>query len=183
VLELALHVLDTMRNSVEAGADRLELSILEDLEKDRMVIELKDNGQGMTPELVARVLDPFVTTRKTRHVGLGLPLLAAATRRCEGDLQLQSEPGRGTKLTASFRHSHWDRAPLGDMPSALLAILLSQRPVDVVYSHRVGSGEFCFDSSEVRRELGEIPLSSSRVRAWILETLQQGERSLEDFRA
>jgi hypothetical protein len=183
VLELALHVLDAMQNSVEAGADRLELSILEDLDKDQMVIELKDNGQGMAPELVSKVLDPFVTTRKTRHVGLGLPLFAAAARRCQGDLQLQSKPGKGTQLTAMFRLSHWDRAPLGDMPSALLAILLAQRPVNVVYTHRVGSREFRFDTSEVRRELGEIPWSVPPVRTWVLETLREGERCLRDFKA
>ena len=180
MLELALHVLDAMQNSVEAGADRLELSIQEDLENDRMVIELKDNGQGMAPELAQRVLDPFVTTRKTRHVGLGLPLFATAARRCDGDLQIQSEPGKGTQVTALFRHSHWDRPPLGDVPSALLAILLAQRPVDVVYTHRVGNREFCFDSSEVRQELGDIPLSSMRVRSWILETLYEGEKSLRE---
>lgn len=183
MLELALHVLDAMQNSVEAGADRLELSIHEDLENDRMVIELKDNGQGMAPELAQRVLDPFVTTRKTRHVGLGLPLFATAARRCDGDLQIQSEPGKGTQVTALFRHSHWDRAPLGDIPSTLLAVLLAQRPVNVVYTHRMGNREFRFDSSEVRRELGDIPLSSTRVRGWILETLREGERSLRNSRA
>ena len=180
MLELALHVLDAMQNSIEAGADRLELVILEDPVKDHLKIELKDNGQGMAAELVKRVLDPFVTTRKTRHVGLGLPLFAAAARRCDGDLQIQSEPGKGTRISAVFRYSHWDRAPLGDMPSALLAILLAQRPVDVHYRHRVGSRKFCFDSSEIRRELGDLPLSLPPVRTWVLKTLQEGEHSLRD---
>jgi hypothetical protein len=180
VLELALHLLDAMQNSVEAGADRLELSIHEDLENDRMVIELKDNGQGMVPELAQKVLDPFVTTRKTRHVGLGLPLFATAARRCDGDFQVRSAPGKGTQLTAVFRYNHWDRAPLGDMPSALLAILLAERPVDVLYTHRVGSRQFCFDSSEIRQELGDLPLSLPPVRTWMLKALQEGERGLRN---
>lgn len=180
MLELALHVLDAMQNSVEAGADRLELSIQEDLENDQMVIELKDNGQGMARDLAEKVLDPFVTTRKTRHVGLGLPLFATAARRCDGDFQVRSAPGKGTQLTAVFRYDHWDRAPLGDMPSALLAILLAQRPVNVLYTHRVGSREFQFDSSEVRRELGDLPLSLPPVRTWVLKALQEGERGLRD---
>jgi anti-sigma regulatory factor (Ser/Thr protein kinase) len=182
-LELALHVLDAMRNSVDAGADRLELSIQEDQEHDQMVIQLNDNGKGMAPELVEKVLDPFVTTRKTRHVGLGLPLFAAAARRCEGDFHIRSTPGKGTQLTAVFRYSHWDRAPLGDMPSAMLAILLAERPVNLVYTHRVGSRQFCFDSSELRQELGDLPLSLPPVRSWILKTLQEGERDLGDSRA
>jgi anti-sigma regulatory factor (Ser/Thr protein kinase) len=180
VLELALHVLDAMRNSVDAGADRLELSILEDREQDRMMIELTDNGQGMARELAEKVLDPFVTTRKTRHVGLGLPLFAAAAHRCDGDFQVRSAPGEGTRLTAVFRYNHWDRAPLGDMPSSLLAILLAERPVDVLYTHRVGSRQFCFDSSEIRQELGDLPLSLPSVRTWMLKALQEGERGLRD---
>ena len=175
-----MHVLDAMQNSVDAGASRLELSIHEDREQDRMVIQLNDNGKGMPRELAEKVLDPFVTTRKTRHVGLGLPLFAAAARRCEGDLQVESVPGEGTRLTAVFRYSHWDRAPLGDMPSALLAVLLSEHPVDVHYMHRVGSWQFCFDSSEIRKELGDVPLSFPPVRTWMLQTLQEGERSLQE---
>ena len=178
-----MHVLDAMQNSVDAGADRLELSIQEDREQDRMTIQLNDNGKGMARELVEKVLDPFVTTRKTRHVGLGLPLFAAAARRCDGDFRVESTPGEGTRLTAVFRYSHWDRAPLGDMPSALLAILLSEHPVDVLYTHRVGSRQFSFDSSEIRQELGDLPLSLPPVRAWMLQTLQEGERGLRDSEA
>ncbi len=178
-----MHVLDAMQNSVEAGASRLDLRIEEDLEQDRMMIELTDDGRGMDRGLKEKVMDPFVTTRKTRHIGLGLPLFAAAARRCRGDLKIDSEQGKGTRLVAWFQHSHWDRAPLGDMPSALLAILLSGRPIDILYTHRVGNREFCFDSAEVRGELGEVPLSSPRVRSWILASLQEGERGLMGFGA
>ncbi len=121
-----MHVLDAMQNAVEAGATRVHLSIVEDVEKDWMVIELMDNGRGMEQDFANKVLDPFVTSRTTRHVGLGLPLFAAAARRCEGDLHIESAPGKGTRLQASFRLSHWDRAPLGDMPAALLSVLLAK---------------------------------------------------------
>lgn len=167
-----------MENAVEAGATRIEVRIDEDLGADRMVIEVADNGRGMSKEVAQRVLDPFFTTRKTRHVGLGLPLFAAAARQCEGDLTIESEPGKGTRVKATFRHSHIDRAPLGDMPSALMAILLSGRPVDVAYVHRVGNAEFAFDSADVRRELGDVPLTHPAVRQWLLETLREGEESL-----
>ena len=143
-----------------------------------MVIEIADDGCGMSRELTGQVLDPFYTTRKTRHVGLGLPLFLEAARRCEGDLVIQSKRGEGTRVEATFRRSHIDRAPLGDVPAALLAVLLSSRPVDLVYSHRLGAREFRFDSSEVRKELGEIPLSHPKVRAWIVQSLREGEASL-----
>lgn len=176
--ELSLHVLDVMENAVEAGATRIEVRIDEDLEADRLSIEVADNGRGMSKEMTQRVLDPFFTTRKTRHVGLGLPLFAAAARQCDGDLTIESEPGKGTRVRATFRHSHIDRAPIGDMPSALMAILLSGRPVDVAYVHRVGQAEFAFDSADVRRELGDVPLTHPAVRQWLWEALREGEESL-----
>ncbi len=167
-----------MENAVEAGATRIEVRIDEDLGADRLTIEVADNGRGMNEETVRRVLDPFFTTRKTRHVGLGLPLFAAAARQCDGDLAIESAPGKGTRVRATFRHSHIDRAPLGDMPSALMAILLSGRPVDVAYTHRVGEAEFALDSADVRRELGEVPLTHPAVRQWLWQTLREGEESL-----
>lgn len=176
--ELSLHVLDVMENAVEAGATRIEVRIDEDLGADRLTIEVADNGQGMSKETMNRVLDPFFTTRKTRHVGLGLPLFAAAARQCDGDLTLESEPGKGTRVKAAFRHSHIDRAPLGDMASALMAILLSGRPVDVAYVHRVGGAEFAFDSADVRRELGDVPMTHPAVRQWLWQALREGEESL-----
>ena len=176
--ELSLHILDVVQNSIEAGASKIELSIIEDPGKDTLVIEVTDNGRGMSKALIDNVLDPFYTTRKTRHVGLGLPLFAAAARRSDGNLTLQSAPGKGTRLRAAFRRSHIDRAPLGDMPSVLLAILLSERPVDLDYIHKIGDQEFRFDSSEIRTELEEVPLTHPRVREWISECLREGEESL-----
>lgn len=178
MLELSLHVLDVLENAVEAGASRIEIVIDEDLSGDSMRIEIADDGRGMSRDMVERVLDPFVTTRTTRHVGLGLPLFAEAARRCDGDLLIQSEEGTGTHVRATFRHSHVDRAPLGDMPSALMAILLSERPVDIVYTHRVGDKEFSIDSSKVRAELGDVPLTHPKVRAWLLRALREGEAEL-----
>lgn len=176
--EISLHILDLLENAVEAGATRIEIRIEEDLEKDWLFIEILDNGCGMSGELIGKVLDPFYTTRKTRHVGLGLPLLLDASHRCEGDLVIQSEPGEGTQVKASFRHSHIDRAPIGDMSTALLAILLSERPVDLDYCHKIDSQEFRFDSSEVRRELEDVPLTHPRVRDWLLRILHEGETGL-----
>lgn len=176
--ELSLHVLDVMENAVEAGASRIKIRIDEDTEADCMCIEVADNGRGMTQEMVKAVLGPFVTTRTTRHVGLGLPLLAAAAHRCGGDLAIESELGKGTQVRATFRHSHVDRAPLGDMPTALMAILLARQAVDLNYAHSVDGEEFQFDTAEIRQELGDVPLTHPKVREWLYAMLQEGEGSL-----
>jgi anti-sigma regulatory factor (Ser/Thr protein kinase) len=179
VRELSLHILDALENSIEAGATRIELLIEENLKSDTLTIVIKDNGRGMTEEFARQVLDPFVTTRTTRHVGLGLPLFAAAARRCNGDLHIQSTPSVGTTLMATFQHSHIDRAPLGDIVSSLIAVLMSESPVDIHYQHRVDERSFELDTEEVRRELGNVPLSHPLVREWLESVLAEGLASLQ----
>lgn len=177
--ELSLHILDLLENAIEAGATRMALTIEEASAQDRLTITVEDNGRGMPPELAARVLDPFVTTRETRHVGLGLPLLAAAAERAGGGVQVRSQPGVGTVVTATFQLRNWDRMPLGDLPGTLLAALLAQPPVELVYVHRVDGREFRCDTAELRQALGDIPLTHPRVRAWLREYLEEGIASLE----
>ncbi len=179
VLELSLHILDILENGIEAGATRVKLRIEEDLEADRLTIEIIDNGKGMDEETLARVLDPFFTTRQTRHVGLGLPLFAAAAERCNGELHIESQVGQGTQVTATFQHSHIDRAPLGDVKGTLLAFLMTERPVDLHYVHRVDSRTFEFDTAELLAELGNVPLTHPAVRRWLREFIAEGESELQ----
>ncbi len=177
--ELSLHILDCLENSIEAGATRSALTIEEDSTLDCLTISVEDNGRGMSAELVARVLDPFVTTRKTRHVGLGLPLLAAAAERAGGRVTVQSMPAKGTVVKASFGLRHLDRAPLGDLPATLMAVLLAQPPVELAYRHRVDGREFACDTAELREVLGEVPLSHPQVRAWLRQYLEEGVAGLQ----
>ncbi len=73
--ELSLNILDVAQNSVRAGATLTEITVDEQPADDRLTISLRDNGCGMAPEQVRQVTDPFFTTRTTRSVGLGVPLL------------------------------------------------------------------------------------------------------------
>ncbi len=179
--ELSLHILDALENSLEAGADRVELVIEEDPGADRLHITIRDNGRGMSAEHLGRAFDPFYTTRKTRHVGLGLPLFKAAAQRCNGDVTLTSQEGQGTTLKATFQYSHIDRAPLGDMPRTLLAFLLGGK-CDLVYRHRVGEREFSFDTAEIRAVLSGLPLSHPEVRRWLETFIAEGEETLRTER-
>ncbi len=177
--ELALHVLDVVENSLAAGARHITIEIDEDLAADRLRIRVADDGRGMDAETARRALDPFFTTRTTRHVGLGLPLFRAAAERCNGSLQLHSTLGQGTTVSAEFQHSHIDRAPLGDMPSTLLGLLLSDRPAEICYIHRVDGRAFVFDTAQVRAELGDVPFTNPLVRDWMRDYLTEGEADVQ----
>ncbi|MHB0857533.1 MAG: ATP-binding protein [Anaerolineae bacterium] len=172
--ELSLHVLDIVENALEAGATRVCIEIDEDSRRNRLTIRVSDNGRGMSAETLQRLADPFYTTRTTRPVGLGIPLLRAAARRCNGDLTITSQVGQGTEVTAEFERDHIDRAPLGDIKSTLLGTILSHKTCDVQYRHHVDERLFAFDTEEMRRELGEVPLTHPRVRAWLEEFLTEG---------
>lgn len=176
--ELSLHILDALQNSLEAGATSIELIVDEDRVADRLTITVRDNGRGMSEARLACIFDPFFTTRSTRHVGLGIPLFKAAAERCNGDLTVTSQLGDGTELQATFQHSHIDRVPLGDMPGALLAVILSGS-CDVHYVHRVGEREFEFNTADMRAELEEVPLTHPTVRKWLQEFIAEGEKELE----
>ncbi|MGI5917691.1 MAG: ATP-binding protein [Anaerolineae bacterium] len=179
--ELSQHVLDLIQNSLEAGASQVEIEIIENRAANQLTLSVADNGRGMDEETVRRVTDPFYTTRTTRHVGLGLPLLQAAAERCGGGLIITSRPGEGTRVVADFDLDHIDRAPLGDMKDTLIGALLSEKGADIVYRHRLDDREMTLDTREIREILGEdIPLSHPMVRSWLLGYLDDEFAALYD---
>lgn len=176
--ELALHILDLVQNSIEAQATKVWLEIIEDLEADLLTIKIVDNGQGMDRDMVTSVLDPFVTTRKTRRIGLGLPLIEMSASRCGGALDIQSQPGKGTIVTATYIHSHLDRPPLGDMAATVKMIIVANPGLDFNYSHTVEKRSFSVATQSLIEILGDIPLSQPEVLEWLQEYLSQGISNL-----
>lgn len=175
--ELSLHILDLVENSLKAGAGKVEIKITEDTEEDLLTIEISDDGMGMDSEMVKKVCDPFVTSRKERNVGLGLALIKAATERCDGNFQVQSEPGKGTEIKAVFKHSHIDRAPLGDMAATLLTIIQANPKMELIYQHSVNGEKFQFSLEGVRREMGDA-LTHPRVLNFIYDYLRDNIKIL-----
>ncbi|PWH18125.1 MAG: ATP-binding protein [Ardenticatenia bacterium] len=172
--EIALHVLDIVENSVAAGATRVDVTVCEDSSNDTLTIVVQDNGKGMDQELLERVSDPFVTTRTTRKVGLGIPLLKAAAEACNGYLRIESTPGKGTRLETRFQRSHIDRMPLGDLAGTFLTLLIAFPQVHWVFRHVVDGREFCFDSEPILKELDGVPLTEPAVLSFVRQLLHEG---------
>jgi hypothetical protein len=173
-----LHILDILENAAEAGATRVELTIQEDQPGDRLTITVSDNGRGMDAATLAQAIDPFFTTRSTRHVGLGLPLLAAAAERADGNLAVRSQVSQGTTVQAAFRYFHPDRQPLGNLADTLMAFLLGRSAPDLHYHHRVDEEAFDFDTVDIRAALGDVPLANPAVRWWLAGFLAEGEAQM-----
>jgi anti-sigma regulatory factor (Ser/Thr protein kinase) len=145
--DLSLHVLDIAENSIEANAHRVAIRVEERPSRDLLVLEITDDGRGMSPGLLSRALDPFVTTKRTKRIGLGLPLLAQAARATGGKVTLRSRPGRGTKVRATFRLSHIDLQPLGDMAETLTVLMVGHPDVHFRYTHKTDEGSYVFSTS------------------------------------
>lgn len=172
--DLSLHVLDILENSAAAGATLIEIRITEDLDENRLTIEIEDNGRGMARETLRRSRDPFFTTRDTRRVGLGLPMLAQACEEAGGGLELRSEPGKGTVLIASFVYDHIDRKPLGRMAETITAFIAGNAGgTELLYRHARGGREFVFDSSEIKRTLEDVAINHPEVLTFIKEAIEQ----------
>ena len=169
--ELALHVLDIAQNSISARSTLIEISVTEDLIEDKLIIQVKDNGCGMTPELLDNVADPFITTRTSRKVGLGIPFLKQAAIECNGDLWIRSIPREGTLLTAEFQYSHIDRMPLGNIVDTIATLLIGNDSFDLVYRHQVNGNECVLDTREIKDAIQDVPLDHPEVIQWVRDTL------------
>jgi hypothetical protein len=174
--ELSMHILDLAQNCIVAGASLIEIDVIADTASDTLRIAIRDNGRGMSSEFLAKVRDPFTTTRTTRRVGLGVPMFAEAAQACDGDLSVQSEQGNGTSVEATFKLSHIDRAPLGDITSTLIALIAANPDIDIVYRQQANSDEFALDTREIKRELAGVPINENAVLKWIRTFVNEGTR-------
>lgn len=178
--EIALHLLDLAENSVSARATCVRIDVHEDFRTDRLKASVEDNGAGMFEEVVAKVTDPFFTSRTTRKVGLGIPLLKNSAEACNGGLRIHSRPGAGTRVEADFQHSHIDRIPLGDLAATFLSLTLGHPDIHWVFTYTYTppfKGEprvFTFDTQPIKDTLDGFPLTHPDVIAYVRTTLEEG---------
>ena len=177
--ELTLHLLDIAQNSVSARAASITISVIEDTQADRLHLAVEDDGSGMDADTVQRVVDPFVTSRTTRSVGLGIPLLKAAAEACEGYLEIHSQKGIGTRIDVEFQRSHIDRMPLGNLGETFLTLLVGCPEIHWRLVYQYDSNIFEFDDTEIKQTLEGIPLSEPTVLAYLREVLQDGIAQLQ----
>lgn len=174
--ELSLNILDIAKNSVTAGATLIEITVTE--APSRLTISVRDNGCGMTPEFVARVTDPFTTTRTTRKVGLGIPLLQMEAQMAGGNLTIESEVGKGTTTTAWFDPNNIDMPPLGDLVSSIVTLIQGSPDIDFLFTHSVGEGSYVLDTREIREIMGGISLAEPEILGWLTDFLTENESAL-----
>jgi len=179
MLTLADHILDIAENSIRAGATLIEISVEEDSHNDLLTLEIKDDGHGMNPDILKRVLDPFYTTKTVRRVGLGLPLLKDAAQRSGGTFRIESQENSGTIVRATFGLHHLDRQPLGAIISIIIILIISNSQVDFFYKHRHNDRRFGIDTREIRKEIDDVPINHPEVIKYIRGVIEEGLSEIE----
>ncbi len=172
--EIALNILDIAENSVKAKASLIEITVT--AADNILTVTITDNGKGMSKDFLEKVTDPFTTTRTTRKVGMGIPLFKDAAEMTGGSFEIESEPGRGTRVTARFVIDSIDRAPLGDISDT--AVTLLGPDIDFVWVYTVNGRSFTFDTREIKAELGDIPINSPEIISFLRNLLKENIDSI-----
>ncbi len=171
--DLSMHVLDIAQNSIKAGAGLLAITFGID-DSQRLTLTVQDDGCGMPPELLAKVTDPFTTTRTTRKVGLGIPMFKQSAEMSGGAFQIQSEVGKGTTLWATFDLRNIDCLPMGGMCDTLFTlVLLNPDKPDFLFEATSQALEASFDTRQLRQTLAGVPLNEPDVAQWIRESINE----------
>ena len=175
--ELSLNILDIAENSIKAKATTVTIELFETT--DMLRFSISDDGCGMKPDFLAAVTDPFTTTRTTRPVGLGIPLLKMAAEQTGGSVQITSKhfedypDSHGTVTTATFFKKHIDAAPLGDIVETVVTLIQCNPDREFVFIHQTEDKCVNLDTRELRLVLGEVPLNNIEVILWIKEYLNE----------
>ena len=175
--ELSLNVLDVTKNSVKAGATLIRISLVEAANLLTMTIE--DNGCGMKPAVLESVMNPFYTTRTTRKVGMGIPLLILAAEQTGGRVTIESRheedhpDDHGTTVTATFYTDHIDFTPIGDLVSTMETLIMGSPEIDFTFVHDMNGHRVELDTRQLREVLGEVPLDSYEIIQWIGDFLRE----------
>ena len=173
--ELSLNILDIAMNSVKAGAKNLGIEL--DDTPDTMTITIRDDGCGMSEEVVRRLSDPFYTTRTTRKVGMGVPFYLLAAEQTGGSVHIDSvpepDPRHGTVITAVFRTDHIDSTPLGDIISTVTTLIHGYPDIDLTFTHTFPDHEVALSTRQIKEMLGDIPINSLEILNWIRDFLEE----------
>ncbi len=171
--ELSMHILDIAMNSISANATLIEIIIEESKQNNLIKIILKDNGHGMSDEMKKNVDNPFFTTRTTRKVGLGIPLLKEACKRSNGYFYINSKLGEGTVVECTFERDHIDRAPLGNMGDTIITIINSLNDCELLYKYINDERTFTLSTIEIRNILSGADIRSIDVLIWIKKYINE----------
>lgn len=177
--DFAMHIMDIVQNSISAAATEITVSITESSLEDKLKLVITDNGKGIPEDMLQNITDPYVTSRTTRKVGLGLSLLNQHAISTGGDLKINSKVGVGTQIFANFGLLHYDRQPLGDIAGTIVLLAAANPKIKFVYEHSTSKGSYRFDTDEVNEMLDGMSISEATVIRFLKEMIEENLKEIE----
>lgn len=181
--EIALHIMDIAQNSIRAGADEIMITVSESPSSGILTLTVADNGSGMDEETCRKATDPWFTSRTTRRVGMGLPLLQMNASLSGGGMTISSAPGKGTAVTATFGYSHIDRPPLGDVSGTVALLLFANPAINIIYTHSFEGTDWSISTAEIIAELGRDALTELGIVRSLREIISESVGEIKKLRA
>lgn len=172
--ELSLNILDIAYNSLRAHASLISISIIDSQKDNILKMIIEDNGDGMSQETLNKVIDPFYTTRTTRTVGLGIPLLKQNAELTGGYLHIDSQLNVGTKLEAVFIKNHIDTPILGDLEETMMTLIQADENVDYQLTYTNDLKSFQLDTREIKDILKDVSIVEPEVLIWLKDYMKEG---------
>lgn len=179
MLDLAMHILEILMNSIHALAKNIKFSIRDSKLDDKIIMIVEDDGKGMSEEQVSKITSPFMTGRTTRKVGLGVAFLKGLTEQCNGEFKVSSKLGEGTTVSASVQRSFIDTPPMGDIGEIIMECIQANEDIDYLFTYKTDEDEFVFDTKEIKKELEGVSLLEPSVLLWIKDYINQNINSLK----
>jgi len=168
---IAEHILDIAENSIRAQASRIDILLSLNTRSNLLKLSFVDNGCGMSEELIDKIENPFFSTRKTRHIGMGIPLLKQNSERSGGDVYISSQEGKGSTVVATFGYDNIDCPPLGKISEAIYFLSTQHPHIRFIFDYICDDKSFRWDTQEVQESLGDVPLQAPEAKTTLLDLL------------
>lgn len=176
--DLSLHILDLLQNSTVVNSTLITLDIKDSIKENIFSFCIQDNGKGMSKEFLEKVTDPYSTTRTTRKVGLGLPLIKMNAEQCNGGFDIQSQEGKGTKLSFWFEHNNIDRPPMGDLAGVFVLTIAQTEEIRFILTYKTDKDTYIFDTQEIKEALDGIPLNNNDIIKMLREMIEENLKEI-----
>lgn len=178
--ELSLYILDIVQNSIKADSKNIIINITEDIKNDLLAIEIIDDGKGMNEAMLAKVTDPFFTSRLTRRVGLGIPIFKELCETCLGSFQIESQEKKGTRLIGTLKYSNMDRPPMGNIVDTIYTLMINDEEVDITYNHLFNNKKFTLNTKEIKQILDGVSFKQIDIMMWIKGYIKEGLQFIKE---
>lgn len=137
-------ILELVKNSIEAGSTFIKITVFQK-DSRRLIMQVEDNGCGMTAEQCLLCEDPFYSS-KNKEIGIGIPLVKELALRTGGDFAVESTLGNGAVVSALFKPYDINMLPIGDLYKATLELIKQHSDIDFVLYQKTGNRNITIDS-------------------------------------